>query len=282
MFIFIVFITLSAYLISQAFELDSGFVGSILIISGIISFTSYWFSDKIILGISKAKLANKQEHFDFYTVVENLSRSYQLPMPKLYVIEDSAMNAFATGRDYNHAVVCVTTGLLVRLNRTEIEGVVAHELSHIKNYDMLLMSIVTILVGFISLLSDVLLRTRFRGKKENNNSGQIGAILLLVGIILALLSPLIAKFIQLAISRRREFTADSSAVNLTRQPSGLISALRKLDGDTEPLEVANKATAHLYITNPLKNQHSGIGWFAKLFLTHPPIEDRVAALEKIS
>lgn len=282
MALFIVFITAVAYFISKAFDLSYGFLGIVLIISGLISFLSYWFSDKIILTISGAKPANKKDFFDFYTVTENLCLTARLPMPKLYVIEDSAMNAFATGRDYDHAVVCATTGLLGRLNRTETEGVIAHELSHIKNYDMLLMSIVTILVGFISLLSDILLRTRFRERKNNSrSSGQIGAVILLLGVLLALLSPLIAQLIKLAISRRREYFADASAIKLTRQPSGLISALKKLEQDREPLEAANKATAHLYIANPLKNHHNGVGWFANLFRTHPTIQKRVEALEKM-
>ncbi len=188
------------------------------------------------------------------------------------------MNAFATGRDPQHAVVVVTTGLLSKLNRTELEGVVAHELSHIRNFDIRLMGIVTVLVGMLTLLADILLRSRFRSSRGKNDSGQIGIIIFIVGVALALLSPLIANLIKLAISRRREFLADASAVKLTRYPAGLASALKKISKDTEPLEAANKATAHLYISNPLKNTHSAIGWFAKAFNTHPPIGERIKAL----
>ncbi|EKD52806.1 MAG: hypothetical protein ACD_61C00234G0003, partial [uncultured bacterium] len=218
-----------------------------------------------------------RDHFDFYTVTENLVQVARVPMPKLYVIEDTAMNAFATGRDPEHAVVCATTGILSRLNRTELEGVVAHELSHVRNYDTRLMGIVTVLVGLITLLADILLRTRIRGRSRDNE-GNLGAILFVVGIVMALLSPLIAQLIQLAISRRREFLADASGALLTKYPEGLASALEKISADKEPLEAANKATAHLYIANPLKNHHDSIGWFAGLFDTHPPVRERIKVL----
>ena len=258
---------------------------TLIFISGLISFFSYWYSDKIILGISGAREAKREEFFDFYTVAENITMSQRLPMPRLYIIEDTAMNAFATGRDPEHAVVCATTGLLSRLNRSEIEGVVAHELSHVKNYDIRLMSIVTVLVGLVALLSDWFLRMTYwgRGKKRssNNESGQIQMILFVVGLILAILSPLIAQLIQLAISRRREFLADASGVAMTKNPEGLIKALEKISQDKEPLEAANKATAHLYISNPLKNTHGGVGMFAKMFRTHPPLKERLSALKQI-
>lgn len=274
---FIVFITIATYLIAYVLGFDLSAVGVALIISGLLSFGSFYFSDSIILSISGAKEANKRQHFDFYTVTENLVRVAGIPMPRLYVIEDTAMNAFATGRDPEHAVLCATTGLLERLNRTEIEGVVAHELSHIKNYDIRLMGIVTILVGLITLLADILLRTRIRGKSDRDE-GNLGAIIFIAGIVMALLSPLVARIIQLTISRRREFLADASGVSLTKYPEGLASALEKLSADTEPLEAANKATAHLYITNPLKNHKDSISWFANLFNTHPPIKERIKAL----
>ena len=260
---FIIFITAATYLITYSLGFDISAVGIALIISGVISFISYYNSDKIILGISGASPANKRDHFDFYTVAENLSRAARIPMPKLYVIEDSAMNAFATGRDPMHAVVCATTGILSRLNRTELEGVVAHELSHIRNYDIRLMSIVTILVGLVTLLADILLRTRIRGR-SNRDEGNLGAILFIAGLVMAILSPIVAQLIQLAISRRREFFADASGASLTKYK--------------EPLEAANKATAHLYIANPLKNHHDSIGWFAGLFNTHPPVKERIIAL----
>ena len=194
------------------------------------------------------------------------------------------MNAFATGRDPAHASLCATAGLLAKLNRTELEGVVGHELSHIGNYDTRLMAVVTILVGLITLLGDWFLRASwFGGRSRSSDEDRgLGAIFLILGFVLALLSPIIAQIIQLAISRRREYLADASSVKLTRQPSGLISALKKLGADREPLEAANKATAHLYIVNPLKNRHDAIGWFAGLFNTHPPLSARIKILEQMS
>lgn len=289
---FILFVAAAVYFISSALSVYFGYdpggiglAGIALIISGITSFVSYYYSDRIVLSISKAKPANRKDYFELYTAVENLSMAAGLPKPKLYVIEDTAPNAFATGRDPEHAVVAATTGLLQKLNRTELEGVVAHELTHIKNYDIRLMSVVSVLVGSIALLADFFLRASFygRGSSDDRKSGQFGAILMVVGLVFAILSPIIAQLIQLAISRRREFMADAGAVEITRQPGGLISALQKIAGDHEPLEVANKATAHLYIINPLK-EHKGdaIGWFAKLFNTHPPLSERLAALKDMS
>ena len=284
---FIAFIVGAAYLMTYAFGYDLSVVGITFIFSGIISFTSYWWSDKVILAISNARPATREEFFDYYTTIENLVLSQRLPTPKLYVIDDSAMNAFATGRDPDHAVICVTTGLLSRLNRAEIEGVVAHELAHVKNFDIRLMSIVAVLVGLISLLADWLLRmSRFGGnkKRSNNNrgSGQLQAILVVTGLLLALLSPIIAQLIQLAISRRREFLADASGIGMTKNPEGLARALEKISTDLEPLEAANKATAHLYIANPLKNRHGAIGMFAGLFNTHPPVEERIQNLRTLT
>jgi len=274
--IFAVFVALIVYIVGRFLGYDSSFVGIALIISGLTSFFGYWYSDKIILSVSRAKPAHRQSHFNFYTVSENLSLAAGIPVPKLYVIEDSAPNAFATGRDINHAVIAATTGLLDKLNRTELEGVIAHEISHIKNYDMRLMSIVVVLVGMITLLSDWILRGSLNRNKEREND--IRGILYILGFILLLLSPLIGKLIQLSLSRRREFLADASAVLLTRQPSGLISALKKLDSDKEPLEAANRATAPLYIVNPLKGS-GRMNEFSSLFSTHPPISERIKALE---
>lgn len=283
--LFVLFITGVAYVFSQALDYGPGLVGIALIISGIMSFASYYWSDKIILTLSGARPADREKDFDFYTVTENLVMAARIPMPKLYVIEDSAMNAFATGRDPNHAVVCATTGLLRKLDRTELEGVVAHELSHIRNYDIRVMAIVTILVGVVVLLADMFIRISFWGggsKRDRNEGGQLQAIFMVLAIVLAILSPITANLIKLAISRHREFLADASGVQLTKYPEGLARALEKLATDKEPLEAANKATAHLYITNPLKNLHSGVGWFAGLFNTHPPIEKRIAALRKMA
>jgi heat shock protein HtpX len=277
--VFCIFVIGTSWLIAKAMGYGPGTIGVGLILSGIMSFASYWWSDKIILGFSGARMADKTRDFNFFTVAENLSMAAQIPMPKLYVIEDTAMNAFATGRDPQHAVVCVTSGILTRLNRTELEGVVAHELSHVRNYDTRLMSIVTILVGLVTLLGDWFLRGFRVRRKNDDEGGQLQVILFVLGLIMALLSPVIARLIQLAVSRQREYSADATGVFLTRYPAGLASALKKLEADTEPLEVANKATAHLYITNPLKNHRGQIGRFANLFNTHPPIEQRIKRLE---
>ena len=288
--IFFTFVAISTYFITSAIGIYNGyeasglgFAGIALIISGVSTFISYYFSDKIVLGISGARIANSKEDRLFTSVADNLCIGAGLPKPKLYVIEDSAPNAFATGRDPKHAVVCVTTGLLDKLTRTELEGVVAHELSHIKNYDIRLMSIVSVMVGLIALLGDFFLRggMRIRGKRDESNN--LGGLIIILGIIFAILSPIIAKLIQLAISRRREFMADAGSVVITRQPQGLITALEKISADHEPLEVANKATAHLYIANPFKDKvGSSVGWFAGLFNTHPPISDRISSLQKMS
>lgn len=244
------------------------------------AFFSFYFSDKVILKLAGAREASRQTYPLFYDAVQNLSLGAGLPMPKLYVIEDSAPNAFATGRDPQHSVICATTGLLQKLNRTELEGVIAHELSHIRNFDIRLMSVVVVLVGTVVLLSDWFLRWGFssRGRSERRGSGA----LVFLSLLAALLAPLIAMLIQLAISRRREFLADASAISLTRQPQGLISALQKISADREPLEVANKATAHLYIVNPFKNtKGEAVDFLSGLFNTHPPISERVAALRQM-
>jgi heat shock protein HtpX len=277
---FIVFVLAVGWVFARVFDYGPGAIGMALIFAGLMSFASFWWGDKIILTLSSARPADKKQDFQFFTVAENLAMAAKIPLPKLYVIEDSAPNAFATGRDPQHAVVCATTGLLQKLDRTELEGVIAHEISHIKNYDTRLMSIVTILVGMITLLADWFLRGSGHRRNREKEEGNLGAILFLLGVLLALLSPLIAKLMQLALSRRREFLADASAVMLTRYPEGLARALEKITADKEPLEVANKATAHLYIVNPLKNFHSGVGWFANLFNTHPPIEERIRILRE--
>jgi heat shock protein HtpX len=279
--LFIAFIVGATYVMVRGFGYDLSLVGVALVISGITSFFSYYFSDKIILSISGAREATREEFFDFYTVAENLAMSQQMLMPKLYVIDDTAMNAFATGRDPKHAVICATTGILNRLDRSELEGVIAHELAHVKNYDIRLMSIVTVLVGLIALLADWLLRISAFGGSRNrdeNKGGQLQLIFFIAGLVLVLLSPLIAQLIQLAISRRREFLADATGAAMTKYPQGLARALEKISADREPLEAANKATAHLYISDPLKNLHDGRGWFANMFQTHPPVEDRIKAL----
>jgi heat shock protein HtpX len=259
-------------------------VGVALIVSGVMSLGSYYFSGQVILALSGAKPATRQEYFDYFTVTENLTMSQRMPMPDLYVIEDSALNAFATGRDPEHAVVCATTGLLDRLNRSEIEGVVAHELSHIQNYDIRLMSVVSILVGFIALLADWMLRASLwggGGDRDSDLPQRAQLIVTAAAILLVLLSPVIANLIKLAISRRREFLADASGVSMTKNPDGLINALNKISRDHQPLKAANKATAHLYIENPLKNIKDSRHWFAKMFQTHPPVEERIKQLKNL-
>jgi len=279
--LFAFFVAATVYVLGRAFGYGPSFVGMALVVSVLSSFFSYWYSDKIILGISRARPANKAEDLLFHQVAENLSLGADIPFPKLYVIDDSAPNAFATGRDVSHSAVCVTTGLLEKLNRTELEGVLGHEFSHIKNYDMRLMSVVAIMVGMITLLADWFMRASWGRRRDEEERGQIGAIIMVAGIFLALLSPLIGQLIQLAISRRREFLADAGSVMLTRQPSGLTSALRKISADKEPLEAANKATAHLYIASPFKADQGMVGKLANLFNTHPPIEERIKALEEM-
>lgn len=281
---FVLFITGATYIMARGFGFDLSFVGLAFIFSGLGSFFSYYFSDKIILTISGARPASREEFFDFYTVTENLCMSLQMKLPKLYVIEDTAMNAFATGRDPDHAVICATTGILSRLNRTELEGVIAHELSHVKNYDIRLMGIVSVLVGMIALIADWMLRMSSWGRSKRNSdneSGQLQIVFFIVGLLLAFLSPLIAQLIQLAISRRREYLADASGAAITKYPEGLARALEKISADREPLEAANKATAHLYIADPLKNLHGSVGMFASLFNTHPPVEERIKILRSM-
>lgn len=237
---------------------------------------SYWFSDKIVLALHKAKPATRQEYFDLWNAVENLSITAGLPMPRLYVVEDSAPNAFATGRNKEHAVVAVTTGLFGLLDKNELEGVIAHELSHIGNRDMLLSTVVVVMVGFVALLSDFFLRSQLwgGGRSRNNNSG--GAILLIIGLALAILAPIAATLIRLAISRKREFLADATGVLLTRYPEGLANALKKISSTSAPMRSANNATAHLFIANPFGAKSTS--GFHKLFMTHPPVEDRIKAL----
>jgi heat shock protein HtpX len=289
---FFVFITLAVYVFSQAFSVylgyepgGLGYVGFAFIVSGLMSLGGYYFSDKIVLGISGARSADRKRDFNFYTVVENLSLAAGIPKPKLYVIEDSAPNAFATGRDPDHAVVCATTGLLSKLDRTELEGVIAHELSHVKHYDTRLMSVVAVLVGIVALLGDWFLRTTWRGRRRSDRkASQLDALFLALGFLFAIMAPVFARLIKLAISRRREFLADAGSVSITRQPQGLISALQKISADKEALEAANKATAHLYIINPFKGKtkHAGVGWFANLFNTHPPVAERIRVLKEMA
>ncbi len=271
MAIFFAFIVAIGYFISYYYGAPE-FVYLALILSIVMNIGSYWYSDKIALSLSKAKPASREQYFDLYTVTENLAISAGLPMPRLYVIEDPSPNAFATGRNKKHASVAVTTGLLSILDRSELEGVIAHELSHIGNRDILLMSVVVVLVGLISILSDMFLRNMFWGGGKRENKGG-GGVFALVGVALMLLSPIIATLIKLAISRKREFLADASGALLTRYPDGLASALRKISSSNTPLASAHTATAHLFISNPFSRKS-----FTELFSTHPNVEERIRRL----
>lgn len=281
MFLFIIFISTLAYVYDRATGSGFALFGFALVISGISSFSSYYFSDKVVLGLSGAKHIEKKDYPELYRLVESLCIGAGLPLPKVYVINDTAINAFATGRDPKHAVICVTTGCIERLSKAELEGIIAHELSHIQNYDIRLMSIVVVLVGLVALLADLFMRSMWwAGPKRERSGGNAQAIFLLIGFVLAILSPLIATLIQLAISRKREYLADASGALLTRYPEGLASALEKIGKDKEPLEAANNATAHLYIANPFKSKELH-NWFSGLFNTHPPIEERIKILRSM-
>lgn len=255
-----------------------------VIISLLMTLVSYYSGDKVALSSTGAKAIQKEDNPYVYRIVENLAITAGIPMPKVYIIDSPALNAFATGRDPEHASIALTTGIISALENQELEGVIAHEMSHIKNYDIRVMMIVVVLVGSISLLSNIFFRARLfgfgggkRSSNNNNGGGQIGAIIMLVGIILLILSPLIAELIKLAISRKREYLADASGALLTRYPEGLASALEKISQSNVPLKTASAATAHLFISNPLKKQS-----LTAMFSTHPPIEDRIAKLRGIA
>ena len=272
--LFVAFFITVGYLLSVSFDLDFSFLAIALVFSLFSSLAGYFYGDQIVLKINQARPVTREEFFNFYTIVENLSIANQTPVPKIYVIDTEAPNAFASGRDPQHAVVCATTGLLGKLNRTELEAVVAHELSHIKNYDIRLMTLVSVLVGSLSILINTATRTSFL--RRNNDNNRSSGVLTLIGFILIIFSPIIAQIIQFAISRRREYFADASAIKLTRQPQGLIDALTKISSDSSKLETASTATASLYITNPFKGNK-----LASMFSTHPPIEDRIKALQEM-
>jgi len=277
--IFFVLIGAVACVFGQASDAGFAYIIPAFVFSLFSSFGSYFFGDKIILALSGARPADKNRDFNFFTVTENLALGSGMPMPKLYVIPDSAPNAFATGRDPNHAIICTTTGLLGKLDRTELEAVVAHELSHIRNYDIRLMMIVSVLVGMVVLLADLFNRRMFWGGRRSSKSRDRSGIFVILGLILAIFAPIFAKLIKLALSRQREYLADASAVSLTKQPNGLISALEKISADPEPLEAANRATAHLYIVNPFKGNLSRA--VSTAFSTHPPIADRISRLKEL-
>ncbi|MEG1058950.1 MAG: M48 family metallopeptidase [Clostridia bacterium] len=274
--VFIIAIMLIVYFVCIAFDLGPISAIIALLFASISAIASYYSCDKIVLGINNARPATESQDKLLSTVLDNLCIASGLTRPKLYVIEDSSPNAFATGRNPETSVICVTTGLLEEMNKYELEGVLAHELSHIKNYDILLSTVVSVFVGFVVILADVIFRASFF-RRDSDDNGNSGIILQLIGIVFLLLSPLFATLMQLAISRKREFLADSSSVEITRNPEGLISALEKLSKNDKPLEAANKATAHMYITNPFKNEKK-----RNLFSTHPPIEERIKHLQNIN
>ena len=255
-----------------------------VIFSVLMNVVAYWYSDKIVLKMARATPIEHKNAPEIYNIVENLSITAGLPMPKIYLIRERQPNAFATGRNPKHAALAVTEGLLERLDRSELEGVLAHELSHIGNYDMLLSTAVVVLVGFISIISDLFLRSMFWGgsrDRDDRGGGQARVILMIAGIILAILAPIAAMLIQLAISRKREFLADTSGALLTRYPEGLAKALLKISSDAVPMAVANNTTAHLWLDDPFKGQKK-TSWLRKLFMTHPPMEERIKALRQIS
>lgn len=282
MFGFIGFVSAIFYLLGLYFGNTSGYLVMGLGISLASGIGSYFYSDKLVLAMNHAKLADKKEWFDYYTVAENISIAAGIPMPRLYVIDDPAPNAFATGRDPKHAVVAATTGLLTRLDRSDIEGVVAHEMAHIKNYDILLMSIVTVLVGTIAFTMDFITRSMFwggmRGSDDNKSSGVIGMIVFIAMIII---TPVVASLIQFAVSRRREYLADATGVLFTRNPKGLADALMKIAEYPTSMKSASSATAHLYIANPFKKNGKKGEWLMNLFSTHPPMEERVRLLKSM-
>ncbi len=274
LFVFLILIIFFGWLISEI--IGSYFILVLAVIYSVATvFISYWYSDKIVLRMTRAKRIGKEDYPELYRIVENLCITAGLPMPRIYIIDEKQPNAFATGRDPNHSAVAFTKGLLEKLERVEIEGVAAHELSHIKNRDILLGSIVVVLVGVIALLSRFFLRISFWGM--GGRKKREGGLIILLGIIAAILAPLAATLIRLAISRKREFLADASGALLTRYPEGLASALEKISKDQTPMKVANNSTAHLFIASPFKGKEK-TSWFTRLFMTHPPIEERIKAL----
>lgn len=249
-----------------------------VIFSIVSSFFSYWFSDKIILSMSEAHQVKLEDSRDLYHLVENLCITAGIPIPKIYVIDDPAPNAFATGRNPKHSAIAITTGLLNKLERSELEGVIAHELSHVRNYDILIATLTTVMVGMVVLLADWFRRFSFSNRSNSdNNKNQLGLILLIVVIVFSILAPLFAYLMQFAISRKREFVADADGALLTRYPEGLARALEKISADPNDLKTANRATAHLYISEPLKEKNKKV-FLAKAFMTHPPVEERIKAL----
>ena len=281
--IFIVVITLIVYYICHALNLGTMSIVIALIFSIASAWGSYYYSDKIVLSVNKARPATKEEDLKLVNILDALMVTSGLPLkPRLYVVDDAQPNAFATGRNPQNAVICVTTGLLEKLDYYELEGVIAHEMSHIKDYDIRLSCIVSVMVGFIVMISDMFSRALFWGglRDDDNDSDNRGnAILMVIGLVFLILSPIFGSLMQLALSRKREFLADSTAVEFTRNPEGLISALEKLENDPNELEYANSATANMYIVNPFKK--NGKKKTTNIWSTHPSTADRIEALRNL-
>ncbi len=277
--IFFVVVIALGWLFSQVYNNQAILIFAVgfSIVSSIIS---YWSSDKIALALARAVPIEKNDNPMLWNIVENLSITAGLPMPRVYVTPEMQINAFATGRNPEHAAIAVTQGALEKLNKTELEGVLAHELSHVGNRDILVSTVAVILAGIISLLGDFFLRSMFWGgmRRRRDDSDRGGGLIVLVGIIFSILAPIGGMLIQLAISRRREFLADTSGVLLTRYPEGLISALKKIGADTTPMQSAQSSTAHLWIDTPFKGAR--VPFWQKLFMTHPPIAERIKALDE--
>lgn len=281
--IFLVVITLIVYYVCMAFDLGTMSIIIAIIFSIATSWGSYYYSDKIVLSINNAKPATSDQYQKLNNILEGLMVSSGLShKPRLYVVDDTQPNAFATGRNPENAVICVTTGLLNKMDYYELEGVIAHELSHIKNYDIRLSAVVSIMVGFIVILADWVSRILFWGSRDRDNDSKGNPILMLIGLICLILAPIFGQLMQLALSRRREYLADASAVEITRNPDGLISALQKLDSDPNELKTANNATAYMYIVSPFKsNAKDSKKRKTSLFSTHPSIDDRIEAIKNL-
>jgi len=264
------------WIFAQVYQ-NSAILYFAVIFSIFANFFTYWYSDKIVLGMTRAESISKENAPELYNIAENLAITAGLPMPKVYLVHERAPNAFATGRNLKHSVIVVTEGLLEKLDRSELEGVIAHELSHIGNRDMLLGTVIVVLAGFIAMASNIFLRSLYWGGSRRRNDRGAGIIFLALAVIGAILAPIAATLIRLAISRRREFLADTSGALLTRYPEGLASALEKISVDQTPMRIASNATAHLFIASPFKGKQS-FNWFTKLFLTHPSVEERIKAL----
>ena len=273
-FMFVIVIMVGVYAVCMYYDLGIVSIPISLLCAIVPTIISYYNSDKMVLALNNARPATREQDLRLSVILENLCIASGLPKPKLYVIEDGSPNAFATGRNPEHAVICVTTGLLDKLDKYELEGVIAHELAHIKNYDILLSTIVSVFVGFVVILSDFFSRTAFRRNRRDNDKGN--GIIAIVAILFLILSPIFATLMKLAISRKREFLADATAIEFTRNPDGLIDALKKISSDDDILECANKSTAHMYISNPLKEKKSD------LWSTHPSTEKRIEALKNIN